>query len=147
MTYRGSLTISKYRLHNQFSKSSAISSSIFSCLSMVGSMSPRRKGALYLISISKQLVKEMQFCQKMKFPVKQKALYWDTHFPSTMLNSPSQMGKHPHPTTLSVAVTLPLRINSSKTRIMPGRTSGLDGQTVNTLWSIWKQSGKKCDYW
>ena len=49
------------------------------------------------------------------------------------------MGKHPHPTTLSVAVTLPLRINSSKTRIMPGRTSGLDGHTVNTLWSIWKQ--------
>lgn len=56
-----------------------------------------------------------------------------------MLNSPSEMGKHPHPTTLSVAVTLPLRINNSKTRIMPGRTSGLDGQTVNTLWSIWKQ--------
>jgi len=49
------------------------------------------------------------------------------------------MGKHPHPTTLSVAVTLPLRINSSKTRIMPGRTPGLDGHTVNTLWSIWKQ--------
>ena len=48
MSYRGSLTISKYRLHSQFSRSSAINSSIVSCLSIVGSMSPRRNGALYL---------------------------------------------------------------------------------------------------
>lgn len=48
VSYRGSLTISKYRLHSQFSRSSAINSSIVSCLSIVGSMSPRRNGALYL---------------------------------------------------------------------------------------------------
>lgn len=77
--------------------------------------------------------------RKWNFPLSKGFVPRYTHFPSTMLNSPSEMGKHPHPTTLSVAVTLPLRINSSKTRIMPGRTSGLDGQTVNTLWSIWKQ--------
>ena len=48
VSYRGSLTISKYRLHSQFSRSSAINSSIVSCLSIVGSMSPQRNGALYL---------------------------------------------------------------------------------------------------
>ena len=46
--YLGSFTTSKYKLHSQFSRSSAMSSSIFSCLSMLASMSPLRNGALYL---------------------------------------------------------------------------------------------------
>ena len=49
------------------------------------------------------------------------------------LNSESQIGKHPHPTTLSVGVTGPRSINSSKTRTIPGNMSGFDGHTVNTL--------------
>lgn len=55
------------------------------------------------------------------------------------LNSASHTGKHPHPTTLSVGVTGPRKINNSNTSTIPGGISGRDGQTVNTLWSIWNE--------
>ena len=56
-----------------------------------------------------------------------------TYFPSITLNSASQIGKQPHPTTLSVGVTEPRNINNSYTNTIPGSMSGLDGHTVNTL--------------
>lgn len=61
-----------------------------------------------------------------------------TYFPSTTLKLESQIGKHPQATTRSVGVTAPRRRKRSNTRTIPGRMSGRAGQTVNTLWSIWK---------
>ena len=51
LQYLGSFTISKYMLQSQWSISDAISSSNFSCLSSLGSISPRSIGHLYLIAI------------------------------------------------------------------------------------------------
>ena len=51
VVYLGSFTISKYMLQSQWSISDAISSSNFSCLSSLGSISPRSIGHLYLIAI------------------------------------------------------------------------------------------------
>ena len=58
-----------------------------------------------------------------------------THFPSMMLNSASDIGKVPQPTTRSLGVTDPLKINNSKTRTIPGLMSRLAGNTLYTLWS------------
>lgn len=56
-----------------------------------------------------------------------------SYFPSMTLNLASQIGKHPQPTTRSTGVTSPRRINNSKTSTIPGRMSGFEGHTVNTL--------------
>ena len=58
----------------------------------------------------------------------------NTHFPSIISNWASQMGKHPHPTTLSVCTTDPLIRNISYTSIIPGFKLALEGSTVNMLW-------------
>ena len=55
---------------------------------------------------------------------------YNTHFPSMILNSASDIGKVPQPTTRSLGVTGPLKMNSSKTRTIPGLMSLLAGNTL-----------------
>ncbi len=60
-----------------------------------------------------------------------------------VLNSWSQTGKAPQPTTLSMGDTAPLSIHTSNTSTMDGLTLTWGGSTVYTLWSTYSQRGGK----